>query len=1044
MRYIGGKSQLLGSIDRVVSEHAPSGGGLFCDIFSGTGSVGRYFKRRYQVISNDILHFSYVIQKATVEANAPPTFAVLKSRKGIANPKIYLEKTAFGEIEECPFSITNNYSPVKDWPGANGPVCGAPPASAGVGACGCVPAGQWPRDGRMYFTRDNARRMDFIRHTIEVWRRDSLLDEAEYFHLLARLVEGVPSVSNTAGTYGAFLKYWECRALRPFELANLEIVDNGLENRSYNMDANLLVREIEGEILYVDPPYTCRQYGANYHVLETVSRYDSPEVKGVTGLRNSPGAGSAFCVGSEVEAAFDDLIAEARFRHIIVSYSAEGLMPSERLEAIMRRHGASGSFRRYETPYRRYSSRMKQDGRDLSEYIFYVRKVRRLARCPVTQSGSLEALDDFAARLDSGITGPGAVSLPGEGCWNSQGLSPGLAGFRPGILRSVRPASAVKSLKAELPPSPAPPLPPTQALPLPPLRPTPRLVACREYLKSPFNYIGGKHRLLPQILPRFPEGVGTLVDLFAGGCDVGINAPAARVVCNDLNVKIIGMYRAFQTTDKKEALEQIEERIRTFGLSEDNDRAYQAFRSFYNATGDPVDLFTLACHSFNYMFRFNSRLQYNNTFGRGRSRFSPTMRRNLEAFIDRIQSADITFTAGDFSEADVSGLGPGDMVYCDPPYLIAQANYNDGKRGFKQWNESEELALYDLLDTLNARGVSFALSNVLSHKGQGNRILYGWCGKYQVTVLDSDYSNSSYNTRKGGSLEVLITNYQPSERPTRGIVRDAARIAPGTTAGDGERRDFPRGDPQETPAPPFAGRLLPFEACGVELSGGSNHGMRGGAAVPAEAAPMAPRESKAIAARVALPQDGPPAASPEAGITEPAGAPRYASGEVSDAAAQKAPAQGSPCGGGAGPLISEPPEASASTGSEPQDANSRASVEIGSPETQFADLTDLRDALLRNVEFGGPIAGMQAFPLPILSGVTHAAGYGVSRKGGSVVSGAGGNGSARGGTDGLPHVAVRPVRDGGNGSRRETMGEPGAWLGVDEPDAMGEEDPDAP
>lgn len=77
MRYIGGKSQLLRDIDMIVSERAVGNERVFCDIFSGTGSVARHFKHKFEVVSNDILHFSYVIQKATVENNATPMFRKL-------------------------------------------------------------------------------------------------------------------------------------------------------------------------------------------------------------------------------------------------------------------------------------------------------------------------------------------------------------------------------------------------------------------------------------------------------------------------------------------------------------------------------------------------------------------------------------------------------------------------------------------------------------------------------------------------------------------------------------------------------------------------------------------------------------------------------------------------------------------------------------------------------------------------------------------------------------------------------------------------------
>jgi site-specific DNA-adenine methylase len=99
------------------------------------------------------------------------------------------------------------------------------------------------------------------------------------------------------------------------------------------------------------------------------------------------------------------------------------------------------------------------------------------------------------------------------------------------------------------------------------------------------------------------------------------------------------------------------------------------------------------------------------------------------------------------------------MVYCDPPYLITTGSYNDGNRGFKDWKEKQEIELYNLLDDLHRKKVRFALSNVLAHKGVRNELLCEWAKRYVITALEFDYSNSSYNTRKGDSVEVLITNF---------------------------------------------------------------------------------------------------------------------------------------------------------------------------------------------------------------------------------------------------------------------------------------------
>jgi adenine-specific DNA-methyltransferase len=342
MRYIGGKAQLLGDIDAVISENATGRESVFCDIFAGTGSVARYFKPRYEIHSNDTLHFSYVIQKATVENNRKPTFAGL-ARIGVADPVEFLEKSEASDDGQRLSFVADNYAPND-------------------------------RCERMYISKRNAVRIDFIRNTIETWRKSGLIDEIEYYYLLASLIEGVPFVSNIAGTYGAYLKKWDKRALKAFEMARLDVLDNGRANRSHNTDANKLIREIEGDILYIDPPYNSRQYAPNYHLLETISRYDNPEIRGVTGMRPYDDAKSAFCVKSEVPDVFDDLIAKARFTDIVMSYSTDGLMTSEQIEAVLKRYGVPDSYKRYSIPYRKYKSKIFDKEKTVREYLFYIHK----------------------------------------------------------------------------------------------------------------------------------------------------------------------------------------------------------------------------------------------------------------------------------------------------------------------------------------------------------------------------------------------------------------------------------------------------------------------------------------------------------------------------------------------------------------------------------------------------------------------------------------------------------------------------------------------
>ncbi len=131
----------------------------------------------------------------------------------------------------------------------------------------------------MYLNDENALRIDFARCTVEDWKTAGLLSEDEYYYLAACIVEGIPFVSNTSGTYGAFHKDWERRSYKRYELYRLAVTHNGKQNRSFNENGADLLKHLKGDILYIDPPYNARQYLSNYHVLETAARYDYPVVR---------------------------------------------------------------------------------------------------------------------------------------------------------------------------------------------------------------------------------------------------------------------------------------------------------------------------------------------------------------------------------------------------------------------------------------------------------------------------------------------------------------------------------------------------------------------------------------------------------------------------------------------------------------------------------------------------------------------------------------------------------------------------------------------
>jgi len=287
----------------------------------------------------------------------------------------------------------------------------------------------------------------------------------------------------------------------------------------------------------------------------------------------------------------------------------------------------------------------------------------------------------------------------------------------------------------------------------------------KKYVKSPMNYTGGKYKLLPQIIPLFPTEIDTFVDMFTGGGNVAVNIDNAnRIIANDFEPHIIDIYNTFQKYEINELIKTIELAIQRFGLTVENADNFNKFREYYNKHIEdaysfimPVMLYVLICYSFNHQFRFNSKGEFNMPFGKNRSQWNDTMKKNLINFHKAITEKNIIFTNKDFTELKIDKLKSNDFVYCDPPYLITCATYNE-KDG---WNETCERNLLNLLDKLNSQNIKFALSNVLFSKGKTNDILLEWSSKYNIHHLDYTYQNCNYHTKDKETKpdEVLITNY---------------------------------------------------------------------------------------------------------------------------------------------------------------------------------------------------------------------------------------------------------------------------------------------
>ncbi len=333
MNYIGSKQSLLDFLETTIEEFTGYKEGdsfVFGDLFAGTGVVGqRYKEKGHSVISNDIQYYSYVLNKHYIE-NIP-------------------------ELDDSLLEYFNNLNPVKGFIYNNY----------------CEGSGS----GRNYFTNENGMKCDAVRIELERLYRAGEINDNLYFYYLASLINSIDKYANTASVYGAFLKHIKKPAQKEFILELLP-VGNGNIGKVYNEDINELIKKVGGDVLYIDPPYNNRQYCSNYHVLETIAKYDTPKLRGVTGLRDETYQKSKYCSKRTVIDIFEDLIKYADFKYIILSYNNEGLMDLKTIKDIMSKYGEYDFFTK---EYRRFKADRDENrtiAADITtEYLHCLRKI---------------------------------------------------------------------------------------------------------------------------------------------------------------------------------------------------------------------------------------------------------------------------------------------------------------------------------------------------------------------------------------------------------------------------------------------------------------------------------------------------------------------------------------------------------------------------------------------------------------------------------------------------------------------------------------------
>lgn len=606
MRYIGNKTKLLDEISSFIKENIKEEIKIFCDLFSGTGSVSAEYKDKYYIIANDFLRLSYTLTRANV------------------NSKMFYK---FKNLGFDPFEYLNTDKYTKGFFYEN-----------------YSPSG---KSGRMYFSSDNAKKIDFIRTEIEKWKTNNLIDDDEYYYLLLSLLESVSLRANVAGVYGSYLKKWDSRALKELRILPVIITKSPkYENEIYNEDSLELITRIKGDLLYLDPPYSRNDYSTQYHLLETLVRYDEPEVTGITGTRKDK-IKSSFSDMVSAQRDLEKIISEADFKYIILSYNNNGILSEDYIETLLKRHAIR--FQKREIKYNNYTNKKSLRHIKNQEYLYFIEKTKK------------------------------------------------------------------------------------------------------HFVESPLNYMGSKYNVLNEILP-YLNGFNNVIDLFAGGFNVGVNTSAINVTYNDVNKYVKEMVEVFKNSEITELVKYINKRISEYGLEKGNKENYLSFRAMYNNIPvnkrNVLDLFILSQFGFQQQIRFNNNHDFNNPIGM--SAYNTNTLIKIFEFHRELVKKNVDFRSVNFSTFEIKNCNDL-VVYMDPPYLITLGSYNDGKRGFGGWDEEIEQELYSFIDKLNSENCPFVLSNVIEFKNLKNHILSEWLSK-------NEYNVKEYIFRK--RKEVLVTNFK--------------------------------------------------------------------------------------------------------------------------------------------------------------------------------------------------------------------------------------------------------------------------------------------
>lgn len=295
-RYIGSKARLIDQIADHIGP--PQADAFFVDAFCGTGVVAEAAADLgWNVRINDSLHSAVIAAGARLISHEQAAFPQLGGyAAAIAQLNAVAPVQGF---------IWREYSP------------------ASMATCGIE---------RRYFTEENAARIDAMRALIGAWSAAGRIDEVEQRLLIADLLGAVNRAANIAGTFGCFLSKWTSQSQDPIAIRCRTLRTSSVRVEATVGDVFDVPNAVQ-DLVYLDPPYTKRQYASYYHILETVALGDEPVVEGVAGLRPWKALSSDFCYKIRALKTLSRLVHGLRARRVLLSYSSEGHIGMDDMKA---------------------------------------------------------------------------------------------------------------------------------------------------------------------------------------------------------------------------------------------------------------------------------------------------------------------------------------------------------------------------------------------------------------------------------------------------------------------------------------------------------------------------------------------------------------------------------------------------------------------------------------------------------------------------------------------------------------------------------------